>query len=363
MILREKWCRIRVKFGLLLCMGLIIGGCGPESIHWLDPVPSPTSAGFSSPNQLFNVYFTAPASDGLQGGPDRSLADALDEARVQIDAALYDLNLWTVRNALIRAHDRGVIVRIVVEEDSIDRQEIQDLISAGIPVVSDQAKGLMHNKFLIIDQSEVWTGSMNMTVNGAYRHLNNLVRIRSTLVAENYTSEFEEMFLDGFFGEITLDNTPHPVLTIDSIKIETYFSPDDSTDERILQLLLEADRSIDFLFYAFTADEAADALIQQAGQGVKIRGVFDTYQDKAGLGSEFERLHDNNLDVRLDGHPEKMHHKVIILDERIVITGSYNLTRSAKTVNDENTLVIYSEDVAEAYLKEFEWIYNEGRNH
>lgn len=128
-------------------------------------------------------------------------------------------------------------------------------------------------------------------------------------------------------------------------------------------MLLEAERSIDFLFYAFTADEAADALIQQAGQGVKIRGVFDTYQERTGLGSEFERLQDNNLDVRLDGHPEKMHHKVIILDERIVITGSYNLTRSAETVNDENTLVIYSEDIAEAYLNEFEWIYNEGRIH
>ena len=346
-----------------MCLGLMLGGCGPESVSWLDPVPSPTSSGFFSPNQLFSVYFNAPASEGLQGGPDRLLADAFDEARHQIDAALYDLNLWTIRNALIRAHDRGVIVRIVVEEDSTNRQEIQELISAGIPVVSDQAEGLMHNKFMIIDQSEVWTGSMNMTVNGAYRHLNNLIRIRSTLVAENYTVEFEEMFLDGFFGEITLDNTPHPVLTIDSIKSETYFSPDDSTAERILQLLLEADRSIDFLFFAFTADDAADALIHQEEQGVKIRGVFDTSQEKTGLGSEFERLRDNNLDVRLDGHPEKMHHKVIILDERIVITGSYNLTRSAETVNDENTLVIYSEDIAEAYLREFEWIYNEGRIH
>ena len=349
--------------GLILCLAICLGACSPDDPSWLDPVPSTTPAGFSSPNQLFSVYFTAPANDDFRDGPDRLLADSLDEARYQIDAALYDLNLWTIRNALIRAYQRGVIVRIVVEDDSRDRPEIQELISAGIPVISDQAEGLMHNKFIVIDRTEVWTGSMNMTLNGAYRHLNNLVRIRSVLVAENYTAEFEEMYLEGFFGEIILENTPHPVITIDSIQMETYFSPDDSTAERIIELILEAERSIDFMFYAFTSDPIADALIFQADQGIIIRGVVDAYQESSGLGSEYGRLRDHNLEVLLDGHLDKMHHKVIILDERIVVTGSYNLTRSAETKNDENTLVIHSEQVAEIYLREFEWIFSEGKIH
>ena len=349
--------------GLILCLAICLGACSPDDPSWLDPVPSTTPAGFSSPNQLFSVYFTAPANDDFRDGPDRLLAESVDEARYQIDAALYDLNLWTIRNALIRAYQRGVIVRIVVEDDSRDRPEIQELISAGIQVISDQAEGLMHNKFIVIDRTEVWTGSMNMTLNGAYRHLNNLVRIRSVLVAENYTAEFEEMYLEGFFGEIILENTPHPVITIDSIQMETYFSPDDSTAERIIELILEAERSIDFMFYAFTSDPIADALIFQADQGIIIRGVVDAYQESSGLGSEYGRLRDHNLEVLLDGHPEKMHHKVIILDERIVVTGSYNLTRSAETKNDENTLVIHSEQVAEIYLREFEWIFSEGKIH
>lgn len=349
--------------GLLFCLVICLGACSPDAASWLDPVPSTTPAVFSSPNQFFSVYFTAPVNDDFRDGPDRLLADSLDDARYQIDAALYDLNLWTIKNALIRAYKRGVIVRIVVEEDSIDRPEIQELIAAGITIVPDHAEGLMHNKFFIIDQSEVWTGSMNLTINGAYRHLNNLVRIRSTLVAENYTAEFEEMYLEGFFGETILENTPHPVLTIDSIQLETYFSPDDSTAERIIELILEAERSIDFMFYAFTSDPIADALIYQAGRGIIIRGVVDAYQERSGLGSEYSRLRDHNLEVLLDGHPEKMHHKVIILDERIVVTGSYNLTRSAETINDENTLVIYSEQVAEIYIREFEWIFSEGKIH
>jgi phosphatidylserine/phosphatidylglycerophosphate/cardiolipin synthase-like enzyme len=348
--------------GLLVCLVLLLGACSPKPPSWIDPLPSPTPGGYSSPDQLFRVYFSATASDDFKGGPDRDLADALDEARYQIDAALYDLNLWTIRNALIRAHERGVSVRVVVEKDSLDRKEIQELVTSGIPVVSDQAESLMHNKFFIIDDAEVWTGSMNMTVNGAYRHLNNLIRVRSRLVAENYTTEFEEMFQEGYFGENVLDNTPHPVLTIDGIQIETYFSPDDSTLTRMLELISEAEETIDFFYYSFTEDQISRALIEQAEKGILVRGVVDAYQEGSGIGGEYNTLREQGVEILLDGHPEKMHHKVMVIDQRIVLIGSYNLTRSAEKFNDENTLIIFNQELAQAYLNELERIYQAAEN-
>jgi len=337
----------------------LMAGCKPEEPAWLDPLPSATMSGNHSPDQIINIYFTAPANDDFKGGPDQFLVEALDQARTAIDAALYDLNLWSVRNALIRAHDRGVSVRMVVEGDSRDRREVQELIEAGIPVIFDQTDSLMHNKFFVIDGSEVWTGSMNMTVNGAYRHLNNLIQVRSVRLAENYSMEFEEMYLEGFFGEISLENTPHPDLVLDGIRIETYFSPEDSTAARIMQLILNAEESIDFLYYSFTSDGIADALLFQDTQGVQIRGVLDAYQEGTGLGGEYQRLNDFGLDVYLDVHPEKLHHKIIIIDNEIVITGSYNMTRSAEIRNDENTLIIHNVTLAEIYSGEFDWIYEE----
>ena len=160
-------------------------------------------------------------------------------------------------------------------------------------------------------------------------------------------------------AEISLENTPHPDLTIDGIRIETYFSPDDATAARIMQLILDAEESIDFLYYSFTSDGIADALLFQDTQGVQIRGVLDAYQERAGLGGEYQRLNDFGLDVFLDVHPEKLHHKVIIIDNKIVITGSYNMTRSAEVRNDENTLIIHNETLAGIYLGEFDWIYGE----
>jgi len=347
-----------ILFQIIISVGII--GCSPQPTFWLDPLPTTTPAEYISSGQIISLYFTAPANDDFRGGPDQYLVRAIDQARSQVDAAIYDLNLWSVRNALIRAYERGVLVRLVVEGDSLDRSEIQEIISVGIPVVSDESEYLMHNKFLVIDHGEVWTGSMNFTVNGAYRHLNNLVRVRSSLVAENYTKEFEEMFLDGYFSEIKLDNTPHPQLEIEGVRIETYFSPDDSTGQRIIDLILEAENSIDFMFYAFTSDGIGDALLFQSAQGIQVRGVVDAYQDRAGIGGEYQRLRDQGLDIYLDSHPEKMHHKVLIIDEMIVVTGSYNPTRSAELKNDENTLVIHDQDIANIFQAEFEWIYQEG---
>ena len=72
------------------------------------------------------------------------------------------------------------------------------------------------------------------------------------------------------------------------------------------------------------------------------------------IGTEFDNLRDNGLGVHLDGNPRNMHHKVIIIDEKIVITGSYNFSQSAEERNDENVLFIHNAEVAETYLNEFE---------
>ena len=98
---------------------------------------------------------------------------------------------------------------MVMESDNMDNREVQRILDAGIPIVDDQHEGLMHNKFVVVDRSVVWTGSMNFTVGGAYKDNNNLVRIQSGKVAEDYTVEFEEMFSHHFFGPDVYAVTPY----------------------------------------------------------------------------------------------------------------------------------------------------------
>jgi phosphatidylserine/phosphatidylglycerophosphate/cardiolipin synthase-like enzyme len=324
------------------------------------PVTGTVIATSSAPANWYSVYFTNPmdpSNTSYHGGIDESLAAAIDQARISIDMAIYDLNLWSVRDALISAHRRGVQVRVVSDSDNMDEQEIQELIEAGIQVLGDRRESLMHDKFVIIDRLEVWTGSMNFTTGGAYLDNNNLIRIRSSQLADDYTIEFEQMFTDDRFGTRKTPSTPHPTFSLNGSLIEAYFSPEDGTLAHILSTVNAATESIYFLAYSFTSDDLRQALISCAQSGITVAGVFDHDQYLFNTGTEYENLLNAGVDVHLDGNPRLMHHKVIIIDGQVVITGSYNFSNNAEHNNDENTLIIHNQDIAALYLAEFQQVY------
>lgn len=326
--------------------------------------PIDLSVGYGVRGSWFELYFTDPVDPlSMQGtgGVDVPLVEAIDDARLSIDVAAYSLSLNSVRSALINAHQRGVTVRMVMESTNMDRSDPQRIIEAGIPVVGDNRDGLMHDKFIVIDRAEVWTGSMNFTDSGAYDDNNNMLRIRSTKMAENYTKEFEEMFLDNKFGEDVVAETPNPTLTIDGTRVDTYFSPDDGVANQIAALLSSAEESIYFLAYSFTSNDLGGIVRAKAEQGLEIHGVMDEEQINTNQGTEFDPFRQADLDVLIDGIPGLMHHKVFVIDGKIVLLGSYNFSRSAETRNDENILVVYNEDIAKQYLDEFQRVAAQAR--
>ncbi len=343
-------------FSLLLVIQLISGCLGYSETPPSNTSPVSTQAEVS----WYSLYFTDPLSPGsqtLRGGADRPLAEAIREARLSVDVAVMQLNLWSIRDALIAAHRRGVAVRVVTESEYLDEREIQEVLAAGIPVLGDRREGLMHNKFVVIDRYEVWTGSMNFTINDAYHNNNHLVRLRSTQLAADYTAEFEEMFVEDRFGPGSPALTPFPKFTLEGVQVEVFFSPEDHTLSRLLELVREARHSILILAYSFTSDELTSAILSRARAGVQVRGVFEFSQYQSNIGGDFDRLLSAGLDVHLDGNAQNMHHKVLILDERIVVLGSYNFSKNAEERNDENTLILHSAEIARAFMEEFERIY------
>ena len=328
---------------------------GPQTSAQLTEIP--LGAGYGVGGSWFELYFTNPEGPlALQktGGPDLPLARAIDNARLSVDVAIYSLSLDSIRDALLHAHDRGLQVRMVMESDNLDRSDPQKLKDAGIPIIGDRREGLMHDKFVVIDNSEVWTGSMNFTDSGAYKDNNNLMRIRSVKMAQNYTREFEEMFTDDQFGPDVVAETPYPRVTIEGTPVDVYFSPDDQVQAGLLDLIENAQESIYFLAFSFTADPLGEAIRARAAEGVTISGVMESDQVKSNIGTEYDPFMQAGLDVSLDQNPGLMHHKVMIIDESIVILGSYNFTDSAEKRNDENLLVIYNREIAARFLAEFQ---------
>ncbi len=114
-----------------------------------------------------------------------------------------------------------------------------------------------------------------------------------------------------------------------------------------------AEKRVLVAVYSFTDDRLADALIAVHNRGIEVKVLLEA--ETAGIkGSEYERLKNAGVDVRLDGNPGLMHHKFMVVDDVIVVTGSYNWSRAAEESNDENVVAILSEDVAKLFADEFE---------
>ena len=105
--------------------------------------------------------------------------------------------------------------------------------------------------------------------------------------------------------------------------------------------------------FVFSLEELAEAILLQAAQDdVVVQGIFEKRNGTASW-SQLPALHCAGADMRQDGNPYTLHHKVIIIDERTVITGSFNFSRSAARSNDENILIIRDVTIAGLYLDEW----------
>lgn len=381
------------SLGSILVIILIIGGLfvadrvGLVSIDWqalqealkttgdngTSQIPSGEESTGSQPvaaepvsGEWYQLYFTSPQYPDdpatrvhtiVQG-----LVQVINSAQKSLDIAIYELDLPEVGDALLAARDRGVQVRLVTDSDEIgDLETLIRLKDQGIPIVPDERSAIMHNKFMVVDGQSVWTGSYNFTPNGTYRNNNNAIYIQSPQLAQNYTGEFEEMFTDFAFGPTSPANTANPQLQIGDSLVETCFSPEDNCMELVIANVNEAQQSIRFMAFSFTHDELGQAVRAKAQAGVTVQGVFETRGSETQY-SEFGSMKQAGLDVMQDGNPYTLHHKVFILDDKTVVTGSLNFSENAANSNDENILIIHNADIASQYLAEFERVYQQAQN-
>jgi len=312
-------------------------------------------------NNLFGkwhtVYFTSPKipfDNIFEGGIEEDLIRLIDNTKKTLDVAVFEFDLENVAQSLIRAHRRGVRVRLVYDNQFSDYLTIKSLVDAGIATVPDNRSAYMHNKFFIFDRKYVWTGSFNISLNSAYRNNENAVVIFDRLLARNYSLEFEEMFV-GKFGKTSPDNTDD-IFSIRGVRVENYFAPEAEVIGHIINLVRTAKRHIHFLAFSFTDDSLADALIEMMSAGISVSGVFES-RGSHRSSSKYSKLLQAGAAVMRDANPRTMHHKVFIIDGRLVIFGSYNFSSNAAQVNDENLLVIFDPFLAGKYETEFQKIF------
>ena len=349
-----------------------------------------STASPSATTGQMNVYFNksvntdlaiSQAANGNQNLISR-IVTRINAANHSIDAAFYNLSGVSegsaIATALVSAKARGVAVRVICEQDNRSNAPFNSISAAGIPIITDSydlvwgGQALSHNKFAVIDYSGgtpdsvwVWTGSWNPTNPGTNDDRQNSIEIQDVALAGAYTAEFNEMWGSSTstpnqsltrFGARKRDNTPHH-FNIKGVAVESYFSPSDHTTSRIASTLKKAQHSASEAILSFTRKDLADTLIARKNAGKKVRVLVDNNTD---TGNQFAYMQSNGIDIHLKGGGAGLlHHKYATIDgdqvngPQYTVTGSHNWSNSAENSNDENTIIIENNSIANQYLQEF----------
>jgi phosphatidylserine/phosphatidylglycerophosphate/cardiolipin synthase-like enzyme len=372
----------------------------------------------------------------------------IDKAKSSIDLAVYELNLPLVAQALADKHHQGVTVRVIVDNDysrsfaelnageinqldQRDRQKYEELVQlvdvnqdqelspteiaqrdaltilqqAGVQVIDDTAdgskgSGLMHHKFMVVDQEAVLAGSTNYTLSDIHGdfsnpetkgNVNHLLRIQNAQVAKLFQEEFNYLWgipdlgINPKFALAKPWRSPQTFNWQDT-QITIQFSPtsseqtwSDSTNGLIGKTIDSATKSVDLALFVFSEQELADILQHKQEQGITIKGIFDPgfahryYSEMLDLLGV--TLYDD-CQPEANNHPwlnpldtvgiaqvnsgDKLHHKFAVIDDATVISGSHNWSEAANSQNDEVVIVINNAKVSQHFVREFQRLYSSG---
>jgi phosphatidylserine/phosphatidylglycerophosphate/cardiolipin synthase-like enzyme len=138
----------------------------------------------------------------------------------------------------------------------------------------------------------------------------------------------------------------NPDMTVEVLGV--YFTPPANAVAAIIKAIDASEREVLVQAYGFTHNGIAQALVRAHQRGVLVRVLLDK---KSASSNRFVigLLENAQIEVRQDGKHVIAHNKVMVIDQEVVITGSFNFTNSAATRNAENFLILKSEDLAQQY--------------
>ncbi|MFZ0219383.1 MAG: phospholipase D family protein [Candidatus Aquirickettsiella sp.] len=138
--------------------------------------------------------------------------------------------------------------------------------------------------------------------------------------------------------------------SIDCPNIQVCFTPGENCTAEITDVIDAANNSIFVQAYSFTSAPIASHLIAAKKRGVNVNVILDKSQ-KTQKYSAFRFLIDQHIPCWIDYRPAIAHNKIMIIDGKEVITGSFNFTQAAQSRNTENLLIIHDRALATIYLK------------
>ncbi len=318
------------------------------------------------PKKIGNIeLYMGPKQVGAKDDLLSPIVDFMDGAQKRLFIAVQELDSQPIAEAIIRAKQRKVLVKLVLEADYLmAKTALQNPFIAGGPhepnrilhdaalrakikVNSDFNPKIFHQKLVIRDSKSVLTGSTNFTDTGTSANLNHIVIIHDEAIAKIYNREFTEI-QQGHFGKLNEGHDPKPKeVNVSDVRVKVLFAPDHNPEMEVMKQIAKAKTRVDFAIFTFAESSGIDDQLVLAKQaGITVRGALFKSQANQKW-SVKETLKGAGLELHLvprsglpSPRPRKLHHKLMVIDEQLIIAGSFNYTGPANKLNDENIIVI-----------------------
>jgi phosphatidylserine/phosphatidylglycerophosphate/cardiolipin synthase-like enzyme len=330
---------------------------------------------------------------------DQKVLAALDQARpgTTVYMSYYSLSYAEYPKMYKKLKDRGVTVRLNLYEGvALDpTYAIDDELKAQgydvqlIPNLrSPTGTASLHTKFTVVNDELIVTGSANLSASASLANHEHVVILRSPQLARLYMAEWNEQRASGEAMRAAL--TPEEWETFHSSQqfpddwdqgrgaqlqarlreldrptsnsgstVRTYFSPDDVCERQAVDAINKAKKSVRIAMYSFVSMPLARATVAAARRGCEVIIVSDEHQQSIGASEPVNSLFESEPRIRHVkganhlGNFSSIHHKYGIIDDEVILAGSFNWTVQANRYNDENLIVIRSKKLAERFLRDF----------
>jgi phosphatidylserine/phosphatidylglycerophosphate/cardiolipin synthase-like enzyme len=298
------------------------------------------------------------------GAPDNLksvIVNFIKGAKKSLDIAVQEVDNQKIAKEIIAAKTRKVRVRMIIEHDYLrakkpskkpwkpggslepNRTIHSAILRSAIDVKPDYNTKIFHQKFIIRDGESLLTGSTNFTDTGVGNNLNHIVIVHDKAVAKIYSREFAEI-RQGHFGKLNEGHDPAPTdLVVSNVPIRILFAPDHNPEMEIMKQMLKAKKRIDFAIFTFARSSGIDdTMLKLRELNMPIRGAFDAVQgaQKWAAIPALKKAKCELYRVSPGGDLGKLHHKLMVIDEQVVIAGSFNYTAPANQTNDENIIIL-----------------------
>ena len=359
----------RIVLLVAVCAAALAAGCGTSNDADDAPWGDGKADGFAA-DRTIDVVLTEPYCDVCTAEDKTVLADRskvtarivglIDGAAHTIDIANYTFSVRAIEDAVLRARQRGVTVRLAIDAGQQNGETVATrLEAAGVPVRfipgSGTPAGLQHAKFMIVDGLTLATGSNNWSSTGTSINEESTIVIRSVdgdpLLA-GFACHFEAIWATNHAAATGCSNA------------EVKFTPGTAPIKMLKDELSHAQKSIDVLMHHLAFDDLVKELAKAAERGVRVRVIVNATDRAEHAGPSWDRLIAAGGQIRYKQTNAElyqlMHHKLAIIDDRVVVNGSGNWSGSAFFKNFENYVRYRDPRIARPYRELYDrlWMWS-----